>query len=263
MGRVAGCGRMMGRAMTRATGHRAPSAAGSRRAPPADAGSRRAPPPAAAGAARYAATMSHRSGTTGIVLAGGAASRFGSDKLAAILNGRPILHHALAATAAVCDEIILVVGQGPAPSLEPPAVPLHVIRDTEPFAGPRAGLLAGAGAASHPLAVVVGADMPWLKPAFLDLLLERLDSHDHAAAAAILGGALQPLPCAVRIAAVREVGAKPHGSLLALLEQLGVAPLPERTWRAVDPAGESLQDVDRPEDLAGPVDLPARGRLGA
>lgn len=205
--------------------------------------------------------MSHRSGATGIVLAGGAASRFGSDKLAATFGGRPILQHALASAAAVCDEIILVVGQGPAPSLEMPAVPLRVIHDAEPFAGPRAGLLAGASAASHPLAVVVGADMPWLKPAFLELLLERLDADHRGAAAAILCGVLQPLPCAVRVAAAREVAERPHGSLLALLEQLGVAPLPELEWRAVDPAGESLQDVERPEDLAGPVDLPARGWL--
>ena len=47
--------------------------------------------------------------------------------------------------------------------------------------------------------------------------------------------------------------------MLALLETLEVAPLAELAWRPVDPDGESLQDVDRPDDLAGPVELPIRG----
>jgi hypothetical protein len=50
----------------------------------------------------------------------------------------------------------------------------------------------------------------------------------------------------------------PAGSLHALLGALGVAPLAEATWRAVDPAGQSLRDLDRPEQLAGPVHLPRR-----
>ena len=55
-----------------------------------------------------------------LVLAGGASSRFGSDKLAATLDGRPLLHHALEAVAAVADRIVLVVAPGaPLPSVSP------------------------------------------------------------------------------------------------------------------------------------------------
>ena len=55
-----------------------------------------------------------RSSHSPIVLAGGASSRFGSDKLAAPLDGRPLLHHALDAVAAVADHVIVVVGPGQA-----------------------------------------------------------------------------------------------------------------------------------------------------
>jgi molybdenum cofactor cytidylyltransferase len=45
-----------------------------------------------------------------IVLAGGAASRFGGNKLAADLEGRPVLEYALRAVAAVASPVVLVVG---------------------------------------------------------------------------------------------------------------------------------------------------------
>ena len=49
--------------------------------------------------------------TLGAVLAGGRSSRFGADKALAMLDGRSLLDHALAALRAHCDAVI-VVGRG-------------------------------------------------------------------------------------------------------------------------------------------------------
>jgi molybdopterin-guanine dinucleotide biosynthesis protein A len=49
--------------------------------------------------------------TLGAVLAGGRSSRFGSDKALAMLGGRTLLDHALAALRPHCDAVI-VVGRG-------------------------------------------------------------------------------------------------------------------------------------------------------
>lgn len=49
--------------------------------------------------------------TLGAVLAGGRSSRFGSDKALAMLEGRTLLDHAVAALGAHCDALI-VVGRG-------------------------------------------------------------------------------------------------------------------------------------------------------
>ncbi len=42
-----------------------------------------------------------RAGISGIVLAGGRSRRFGADKLTTDVGGRPLLHHAITALAAV------------------------------------------------------------------------------------------------------------------------------------------------------------------
>ncbi len=44
-----------------------------------------------------------------IVLAGGASTRFGGDKLRAELGGRPLLHHTLQACAAVVPTVVLAL----------------------------------------------------------------------------------------------------------------------------------------------------------
>lgn len=49
--------------------------------------------------------------TLGAVLAGGRSSRFGSDKALAMLDGRTLLDHAVAALGAHCDALV-VVGRG-------------------------------------------------------------------------------------------------------------------------------------------------------
>ena len=110
---------------------------------------------------------------TGIVLAGGRSTRFGADKLAARIDGRPLLHHAILAVASVADEVVVVIGSdGARPSLPTDAdVPVRVVRDAIAGRGPLAGLAAGLEAAHGSLALLVGGDQPWLSPAVLAELL--------------------------------------------------------------------------------------------
>ena len=60
----------------------------------------------------------------GAVLAGGESRRFGSDKALALLDGRPLIEHAIAALAAQSDAVIVCGREGgvpdrPAPGLGP------------------------------------------------------------------------------------------------------------------------------------------------
>ena len=193
-------------------------------------------------------------GVSGIVLAGGRSSRFGADKLAEPVGGEPLLHRAVRAVAQVSDEVLAVVSpSGPLPDLPSDLpVPARTVRDDEPHAGPLAALAVGLSNAEHPVAVVAGGDMPWLSPGVLSLLVDRLRPGDVDASCLELGGQGQPLPLAVsRSALVTIRGLLTDGerSLRSVLGRTRVAVVEEPAWRAVDPTGRTLADVDVPGDL--------------
>jgi len=200
---------------------------------------------------------------TGIVLAGGVGRRFGGDKLAAELDGRPLLHHAILAVAAVTCEIVVVVAPGaPAPPLPADAgVPIRVTHDAVAGEGPLAGLAAGLAAAREPLALVVGGDQPSLRPALLAALLAPLEpgAPDPIPDAVILedAGRLWPLPAALRVETAAPAAAATlalgRRSLLGLIDRLRTRVLESERWRAFDPDGASLLDVDHREDLPPPA----------
>jgi molybdopterin-guanine dinucleotide biosynthesis protein A len=197
--------------------------------------------------------------SSGIVLAGGRSTRFGSDKLAVEIGGGPLLHRAIEAVAGVVDEVVVVVGtEGPAPHL--PAglrVPVVVARDVIAGQGPLAGLAAALAVASHPLALLVGGDQPALQPALLRELLRRLDAGTDGEVLDVVGleedGQLRPLPAALRVATVRLAAdvalASGTRSLSGLFGRLRVERLTPVEWGALDPAGDSLRDVDTRDDL--------------
>jgi len=170
-----------------------------------------------------------RTKTSAIVLAGGRSSRFGAEKMAAELDGEPLLHHAVRAAAVVCDEV-LVVG---APAGLPVALPQGlttvpiVVLDQDAYQGPLVALPDAACSASH----------------------ERL---------LLIGGLDRDAAQAWATGLVREG----ERSLRALIAALNVELISEEEWRALDPDALSLRDIDRPEDLddvAGSIDSEPAG----
>ena len=117
---------------------------------------------------------------TGILLVGGASSRFGSPKALARFEGGTLAERAWRLLDEVCDERV-AVGR---------------LREELPFSslpdegtGPVAAIAAGLRSASHDVAVVIPVDMPRLTVRALMLLAEAC--RDAAVAQA------GPLPCAV------------------------------------------------------------------
>ena len=98
-----------------------------------------------------------------IVLAGGRSSRFGRDKLAEIIDGRPLLDHAIDAVRAVATDIVVVVAPG---TMLPVPPGVRIAEDPVAFEGPLAGLAAGLAALDPAVdrLIVVGGDMPSLVP---------------------------------------------------------------------------------------------------
>jgi molybdopterin-guanine dinucleotide biosynthesis protein A len=190
---------------------------------------------------------------SGIVLAGGRSTRFGRDKLAEIVDARPLLHRAVDAVAGVCTEVVVVIGPDqPTPEL-PAGVALRIVRDPEPFGGPLVGLLAGLEEAREPIALVVAGDMPTLQPAVLAALLRSLDDTDSEVGLLEHQGRATPLPAALRNGAATPVAqrllAQGERRLTALMDSLRARVIEESNWRGLDPAAATLRDIDLPGDL--------------
>jgi len=203
-----------------------------------------------------------------IILAGGASSRFGGDKLAAELDGRPVLEHALRAVAVMADPVVVVVGpDAPSPSV-PPGLAVEVVpaRDLVAHMGPLAGLAGGLDALASwagssiagrgpDVAIVVAGDMPTLVPEVLALLAAALDADPALGIACLETEPASPLPAAVRISlalpAATALLAADRRGLRGLIGAVPSALVPSAAWRAIDPDGRTLHDIDTPEDLPG------------
>ena len=120
-------------------------------------------------------------GVSGIVLAGGLGRRMGGvDKGLQLLHGRPMIAHVLARLAPQVDDIVINANQ----NLERYAAFGHRVVPDEigGYAGPLAGLHAGLAAVSHPLAVTVPCDSPFLPSDLVARLHSDLGSNDLAVA---------------------------------------------------------------------------------
>ena len=187
-----------------------------------------------------------------IVLAGGRSSRFGRDKLVEPIDGRQLLDHAIDAVRAVATEIVVV---GPRDGASVDRAGVTLVRDELVSEGPLAGLATGLHALDPAVerVMVVGGDMPTLVPAVLERLIAALDRHEASVLTDDDGA--RPLPMATRRSvaspAADRLIASGERRLRALLLELDVDVVAPSTWRELDPTGQTLRDVDTPEDLPG------------
>jgi len=166
---------------------------------------------------------------TGVLLVGGASTRFGSPKALARVGGETLAERGRRVLAEVCDEVLVVGKAG--------ELPFEVLDDGSPVRAPIAGVVAGLRAARNDVAVVVPVDC-----------------------ASITAAAVLALAEACRDVAVPSSGPLPGAwsrrALEVLERRLAAGEL--SLWRALDeldvavvPLDESLvADVDTPGELA-------------
>ncbi len=110
--------------------------------------------------------MAHRA-LTGVLLVGGASTRFGSPKALASFDGQTLAERAWRLLGETCDER-LAVGKR-ADALE---LPFALLDDGTDVRAPIAGVVAGLRAAAHDIALVVPVDMPMLTAEALEELAQ-------------------------------------------------------------------------------------------
>jgi molybdopterin-guanine dinucleotide biosynthesis protein A len=193
--------------------------------------------------------------TAAIVLAGGASRRFGGPKLTAELDGKPLLAHAVDIALGAADRVLVVVG----PDDATPAIDgIEVARDGVAHGGPLAGLLAGLDAldGTADSVIVLAGDMPSVHPEVLALLVEWLSSAPGVDAVHLEADPVATLPLAARAAVIgptaRALLAADRRSLRALLDAVASDAVTAARWRAIDPSGSTLRDIDTRADLGRP-----------
>lgn len=186
----------------------------------------------------------------------------GADGKAGLrIAGRTFLDAVTAAVAPCVARVIVVAA--PEQPLPPVQVPIDVVRDATPGAGPLAGIRDGlahalaAGPAPEGL-LVVSCDVPLLEPGVARLLLERLATPEARWVVPVVHGHPQVLVSAVSpllFGAIERHLAAGRRDLRGLLDDLrrsdppAIVHVTEAEVAAVDPDGLSFTDVDTPADL--------------
>jgi molybdopterin-guanine dinucleotide biosynthesis protein A len=168
---------------------------------------------------------------TGVLLVGGASSRFGSPKALAHLNGERLAEHAWRLLGEACAER-LAVGKA-ADALE---LPFEVLDDGTETRAALAGIVAGLRAATTEVSVIVPVDMPRLTP---ELLLGLAAACSSAAAPLT-----SPLPAAYRKTALPVLERRLADGDLALHEALTELDAMRLPLDEIQ-----LENVNTPDDL--------------
>lgn len=177
---------------------------------------------------------------SGLILAGGASRRFGTDKARHPVEGTPMIRRVYDALAPLVTDVLVSV-RPTTPPLPIPATP--VVDRYE--AGPLAGLHAGLHVATTPWVLAVACDLPFLTRDVLGRLLAARDEEARAVVPRTPDGRLQPL-CACYPASAADTAERliHRGSraLHALLDEL-------RPLHVIDVPAEPLRNVNRKRDL--------------
>jgi molybdopterin-guanine dinucleotide biosynthesis protein A len=175
-----------------------------------------------------------REEVTGVLLVGGASSRFGSPKALAVFRGEPLAVRAHRLLQETFDRV-LVVGKD-ADALE---LPFAVEDDGSDARAAMVGVAAGLRLAETDLSVILPTDMPLVRR---ELLLALADSAEGVDAAIVPTG---PLPGAYRHSALPVLERRIAAGELALHRALV-----EFEIRVVEADPEELRNVNTPADLA-------------
>ena len=192
-----------------------------------------------------------------VILAGGRSTRMGRDKASLVLRGRTLLDRTLEALYQLPDlvEVILVLAPGQQAPPFAGAVPGVIVRDRLEGGGPLPAIALGleaarAGSARVDVALVLGCDTPFVRPALLALLARG--AREQPVVLPVHDARPQPLCSAVRLEVLPAIEAllaagKRAASVLADLP--GARLLAASEWASADPDGLSFVGVNTPEEL--------------
>lgn len=173
----------------------------------------------------------------------------GRDKAELSFGGETFLQRAVRVAGTLGGEVIVVARADQALNRENlPAVPVRIVHDAVEDQGPLAGLAAGLSASATGINVVMACDMPLIRTAVLQRLIDRLGDAD--ACVAVVDGRPNPL-CAVFRSTVASVAtallAAGERRVTALLDRVPTNRVDAAELRDIDPDLDSFVSCNTPE----------------
>jgi molybdenum cofactor guanylyltransferase len=188
---------------------------------------------------------------SGIILAGGASRRMGSDKALLDLGGRPLIAVVAEKLAKVADEVIIAADDAARYKFYAD----RVVPDRFPGVGTLGGIQAGLEAAHHDLALVVGCDMPFLRAPVLERFVAAAPGFDVVIVRR--GKWVEPMHAAYRrscLPAIEEAIRGGHRRVISFFDAVRVRYLAPAEIADLDPELQSFVNVNTPEDWQAALD---------
>jgi molybdopterin-guanine dinucleotide biosynthesis protein A len=186
---------------------------------------------------------------TGLIIAGGKSRRLGIDKRFLEIGGRTCIQRVLDAYQGIFDEILIV-----ADAVDPfQALGIRVVVDLMPGRATLGGLYTGLHYAAGERVFAAAADMPWINPAAIRLVLDQASSGDIVIPD--LEGQLQPMHAVYSKTCLPFLKALVEANRLKVQDlcecpDLSVHRIPHTAFTAVDPELRSFFNINTLEDLA-------------
>jgi molybdopterin-guanine dinucleotide biosynthesis protein A len=196
--------------------------------------------------------MSSTGALAGYVQAGGASSRFGSDKALAELGGQPMLLRMTALVASVAGSTSVV-----APAGRYEGLGVNVVPDRWPGAGPLGGIVTALlhtaeTAPDCPWNLIVGCDLPFLTVEWLAFLADCARRSPAQVLLPLSPEGAEPLCACYRTSAapaLQAALATGERKIMKALATLRVETLDEARWKRFDSAGRLFLNMNTPADL--------------
>jgi molybdopterin-guanine dinucleotide biosynthesis protein A len=182
------------------------------------------------------------------ILAGGRASRLGTDKADARLCGVPLVQHVTSRLASLdSDDLLLVLQPGQTP---PPGSIGRVVRDAAPGQGVLAGMAAALEAARHSWVLMVGCDMPWVSAPLVRYEYSRRQGYDAVVPRLAVG--LEPLHAIYHrrcLATVQSALDRGERRVSRVIKALNVHYVEQNVLAEINPSGRAFVNINTLEEL--------------
>ena len=185
-------------------------------------------------------------GVTGVILAGGKSTRYGSNKAFAEVHGVRLIERTIRVMGQVFPRLLLVTNT-PA---EYAYLQLPMVEDLIKGLGPLGGIYTGLEVMEDENGLFVACDMPFLKEDLLRYMVTLRDDYD--AVVPRVKWMVEPLHALYTkncLPSIREFIRSHEHQIFKFFQKINVRYVEEEEIRRIDPDFKSFLNINKPEDI--------------